>query len=272
MNATQEARRSRWLVAAVALGALLLLGVGMLAGSLVSAPARAAGPAPAAAPAQTIDVTGVGQVQVAPDQADLQFHIHVTGATADAALAAYNKASDALGGALHDLKVADADITTGPPSIYQDDSVKPQPMTPAAPADSPAAPNYVADGAVTVRLRDLATLQSTAAAGVKAAPGIGIGGVQYGLQNDKAARDQALPKALDTARAQADAVAAKLGLTVQGVAGVTVQPIFSPPGPWASDAKAPMAAGQGGDLLPAALGHAPDLQVQVTVQVSYNFK
>jgi len=276
MNESQR-NGSRGLVAAlVASTGVALLAIGMLVGSLFSGAARAAAPDPAAtAPGQAITVSGQGEVRVQPDMAQLNFNIHQPGATADEALTAYDQAQQALLATLQGAGLADKDVVVNPPAVWPaPPDVKGVMSEPAAPANAAAPQGYYADGTVTVTVHDLSKLRDLASAGVKASGGIGLSGVQYGLQNDTAARNTAMQQAIDNAHAQAGAVAAKLNLTVKNVTGVTVQPNYGP-GPW-------MAAGKGGDMAAGAapageaslaqLGSRPDVVITIQVQVSYAFE
>ena len=274
MNESQRNGNRGLLAVVLTSVSVALLAVGMLLGSLFTSPARAAGPGPVTtAPDQTITVSGQGEVHLQPDMAQLNFNIHQPGATADAALTAYNTAEQALLAALQAQGLGDKDVVVNPPAVWPAPPDNNSPVAvPSAPG-SAAPTGYYADGTITVTVHDLSKLRDLATAGVKAADGIGLGGVQWGLQNDKDARNTAMQQAIDNARAQADAVAAKLGLTVKSVAGVTVQPNYNTPGPW-------MAAGKGVDGAPAPAGEAslaqlgsrPDMVITMQVQVSYNFQ
>ena len=271
MNEQNVQRAGRLARVSLALGLVAVICLALLAGSLLSAPARAAGPAPAAAgPDHAITVSGAGETRQSPDLAYLNFQIHTPGATSDAALAAYDAAASALTAKLHELGLVDKDIVVNPASTWPD-----QPL----PVDGPPATagdkgGYSANGNITVTVRDLSKLHEIAMSGLKAAAGVGLAGVQYALQNDKPARDEAMIKAIDNARAQADAAAAKLNLKVKEVVSVTVQPNFNGPGPWMGAGKgaaeSAVGAAAGGNF--ADLGSRPDIVVDMTVQVSYNFE
>jgi uncharacterized protein YggE len=262
---TSTARLGRF-VPVVALGLTTVFLLGLLAGTIFLGGTRAAPAQQTTGPARTIIVAGTGEVRVKPDMAHLNFQIRTPAATADEALAAYEAAATALTNKLHELGIVDADIILNPPATW--------PMLPdAKPLDEQARPEagYVSEGTVTVVVNDLAKLRDLAMEGLKAGTGIGISGVQYMLKNDQQARTDAMNQAIDNARAQADAVAAKLGLKVGSVAGVTVQPNYS--GPF-------MTGGKGGEMagMPNSnvgfdqLGTRPDIVVNLTVQVAYNFE
>jgi uncharacterized protein len=257
--------------ALVALGLAAIVCLALLAGSLLSAPARAAGPAPTGTGADhAITVSGAGETRQAPDMAYLNFQIHTPGATSDAALTAYDAAASALTAKLHELGLADKDIVVNPASTWPDQPL-PVDGPPVAAGDKGG---YSANGNITVTVRDLSKLHDIAMSGLKSAAGVGLAGVQYALQNDKAARDEAMTKAIDNARAQADTAAAKLNLKVKEVVSVTVQPNFNGPGPWMGAGKgaaeSAVGAAAGGNF--ADLGSRPDIVVAMTVQVSYNFE
>lgn len=265
---TSSSRLGRF-VPVVALGLTTVFLLGLLAGNIFLGATRAAGPAQQATGGtpRTITVAGMGEVRVKPDMAHLNFLIRTPAATADEALAAYEQAATALTTKLHELGIVEADIILNPPATW------PQ-MPEGKPVGDLAetAAGYVSEGTVTVVVNDLAKLRDLAMEGLKAGNGIGISGVQYLLKNDQQARADAMNQAIDNARAQADAVAAKLGLKVASVAGVTVQPNYSGP---------LMAGGKGGDMMAGTpnsnvgfeqLGTRPDIVVNLTVQVSYDFQ
>ena len=263
---TSSTRLGRF-VPVVALGLTTVFLLGLLAGTIFLGASRtAAQTAPGAT--RTITVAGMGEVRVKPDMAHLNFLIRTPAATADAALAAYEAAATALTTKLQELGIVDTDIILNPPATWpQMPEVKPVGDL------AETATGYVSEGTVTVVVNDLAKLRDLGMEGLKASPGVGVSGVQYLLKNDQQARADAMNQAIDNARAQADAVATKLGLKVAGVAGVTVQPNYS--GPF-------MAGGKGGGDMMAGmpnsnvgleqLGTRPDIVVNLTVQVSYDFE
>ncbi|HUS16132.1 MAG TPA: SIMPL domain-containing protein [Chloroflexia bacterium] len=271
MNQAERKTNMRLLGVLGGVTAVALLAVGMLAGSIWTSPARAAGPPVpgTAAVDHAISVSGVGEIRQAPDMAYLNFQIHVSGASANEALAAYEKAATALTNALKAKGIAEADIVLDSPSTW------PAPPDGKGPINADGSGSgYVADGHIGVTVRNLSILRDAAMEGLKAEAGIGLGGVQYALQNDQTARNAAMAKAIDSARAQADAVAAKLGLKVQSVVAVTVQPNFNGPGPYLAGGKggSDMAAGAPGTANFAELGTRPEVVVNMTVQVSYSFE
>jgi uncharacterized protein YggE len=271
MNEQHTTGNPRIWAALGAVGASAVLGLGLLLGNLGPEPARAAAVTPV--PGKTITVAGMGEVKVQPDMAYLNFNIHVPGATADEALAAYEKAATTLTTRLHALGIADSDLVLNPASTWpaQPEGMGVMPAT--RPGAEPGTPvGYYSDGMVSVTVHDLAKLRDVAMEGLKSSTGIGLGGIQYALQNDSAARTQALNRAIDNARTQADAVAAKLGLKVQDVAAVTVQPNMNGPVPMMAGGKGGMAAGMDPGANFAPLGSRPDIVVNLVVEVSYNFQ
>jgi uncharacterized protein YggE len=265
MQEQQSSTRLGRFVPVVALGLTTVFLLGLLAGNIFLGATRAAGPETNGT-TRTITVAGMGEVRVKPDMAQLNFQIRTPAATAEEAFAAYEAAATALTAKLHELGIVDADIILNPPSTWP----TPPDVKPVGEGVQPDA-GYVSEGTVTVVVNDLVKLRDLGMEGLKAGTGIGISGVQYMLKNDQQARADAMNKAIDNARAQADAVAAKLGLKVASVAGVTVQPNYT--GPF-------MAGGKGGEMagMPNSnvgldqLGTRPDIVVNLTVQVSYDFE
>lgn len=260
MSEANRKSSARLLAVVGALAAVAVLSLGILAGSLFTRPASAA--QTEKDPSKAISTSGIGEVRVKPDMANLNFQVLVNGATAEEALAAYERAAAALAAKLKERGVAEKDIIAQPPTT--------SPVPSEGQPYGDAGKGYMAQGMFTVVVRDLEKLRDVAMDGLKAEQGIGISYIQYALQNDAQARAEALNKAIDNARGQADAVAAKLGLTVGEVLAVTVQPSYA--GPIEYGGKGGMGA-QGSDGANfTELGTRPDMVINVTVQVSYSFE
>jgi uncharacterized protein len=178
---------------------------------------RAGAGAPVAAPAQAASVvasspgslqpylrfTGSGDVTVTPDTAQISLDVTATASTSSGALDQATSRLLRVDAKLRDLGIAAADIQTTTTSTYQEwDSHR-----------------YTADLGVAVTVHDLsrAGLIVTDAnhAGADA-----VSGPSFSLQDQHAAYQQALRRAIDDARSKADAAAAQLGVHVTGIVSV----------------------------------------------------
>jgi hypothetical protein len=222
---------------------LRLAGVLALAGAVVVAAFPAAA---AAEQVSGIVVTGNGSVNASPDVATLQLGVEARARTARAALRDSSKRTARVVAALLAQGVARKDIQTAYVSLFRE-QVRPGRVV------------YVASNSVSATVRDIAKVGAVIDAAVDAGANQ-VGGPQFGLSNPSAQYAQALAEAYDDARAKAEALAAKAGVTlgeptavVEG--GVSVIPI-------AQDS----AAGGGERPVPIEPGTT---QVQATVTVTF---
>lgn len=209
--------------------------------TLAAAPAFAAG---------RISVTGTGSVSAAPDMATLTLGVTTEGEEAAAAMAANSEAMAAVIARLGGLGIAERDMQTS--SI----SLSPRWEPPRADETEPRVNGFVASNMLTVQVRDLAGLGGV----IDAVVGDGantLGGLVFGLADDKAALDEARRGAVSDARARAEVLAAAAGVTLGPVAeivegGVMGGPMF---------ARMDMATAGAPPVVPGEI----DLQVTVTM-------
>lgn len=168
----------------------------------------------------TISVTGVGTVSVVPDMATLSLGVTSTGKTAAEALAANNEALTAVIGRLIAAKVADRDVQTSNLSLGPNWVMK-------ADGSGQEVQGYVASNQLTVRIRDLGTVGAVLDAAVQDGANT-LGGLTFGLADDKDEQDAAKKAAVSDAMAQAkllaEAAGVKLGPVVSIVQGGGAQP------------------------------------------------
>jgi uncharacterized protein len=174
----------------IALAALLVLAVGALAG--IGRPETAGGASEEQR--EGITVTGVGQVDSVPDEAELSLGITTKGATAREALAANSDRMRRLIAALKAAGVAERDIKTQNVSIGPD-------------YDSNAGPDgYSASNTVSVLIRDIdrtgAVLEAATQAGAN-----NVYGPSLTRANREALEAKALEKAVENARKRAGTLA-----------------------------------------------------------------
>jgi uncharacterized protein YggE len=209
--------------------------------TLAAAPAFAAG---------KITVTGTGSVSAAPDMATLTLGVTTEGAEAAAAMAANSEAMAAVIARLAGLGIAERDMQTS--SI----SLSPRWEPPREGETEPRTNGFVASNMLTVEVRDLAALGGV----IDAVVGDGantLGGLVFGIADDKAATDEARRAAVSDARARAEVLAAAAGVTLGPVAeiiegGVMGGPMF---------ARMEMATAGAPPVAPGEI----DLQVSVTM-------
>ena len=138
---------------------------------------------------------GTDSVKVKPDQAEVQVTATATEKTSAAALDEASRKLESVLGRMRQLGIADEDLTTDPAYTYQDYESK----------------DWVAN--VTLRV----TVRDTARAGdilteANAAGADSVSGPYFSVENEDAAYAEALKKAIDDARAKADAAAAQMGV------------------------------------------------------------
>lgn len=160
-------------------------------------------PAEASAPPERDGVTvfGTGTVRVQPDMAEWSFGVQTRAASASRAMAVVSRRSRAVAAAARRAGVADEDVQTEAVSLW--------PRT----ARGGAVVGYVASASVRVVVRDLARSGAVIEAAVAAAARE-VFGPHLTRSNQEALYQQALDAAYDQARAKAERVARKLGLSL----------------------------------------------------------
>jgi uncharacterized protein len=232
----------------VAVRATLLVAACMLA---ATAPAKAQQPPPPMPPARVI-VTGEGSVTVAPDYAEITSGVTTQAKTAKDASDANSKAMAALNTALQNVGIAPADIQTVRFSVAPVYG-SPQPNS------VPKLVGFSVSNQLGIKVRQIgkvgAILDALIAAGATDA-----GSVQFLHSDTSKALDQARQAAVADARRKAELYAQASGLKLGGVAWITEEPAYAPPGPMgatrlfsAAAAPVPIAAGE------------DTLRVQITV-------
>ncbi len=163
-----------------------------------------------AAGATEIAVTGTGSVTLAPDLATVDAAVETTAPDAAGAVAQNNAVYDRIVGSLEKLGIARGDVTLS----YYNVGYTPKP----APGDTSAPQRwgYTVSRGFTVRVRELGKAGAVADACTRAGA-TSINGVSFAVADDRAARRQAVAKAVDDARENANALASAAGLRVTGI-------------------------------------------------------
>src|ERR1051326_6447031 len=170
-----------------------------------------------------IVVSGEGQIRVPPDQATVRIGIQRQAASAQAAQDQANTVANDILAAITKAGIAANDIQTSRLTL----SFVYAPRGPDA-SQEPRIVAYQASNDVAVRLTDLNKVGAVIDAGLRSGTNE-IQGVQFGLRDDLAARQQALKQAVSEAQRKAetiaDAVHVQLGAPVEiAEQGVSVMP------------------------------------------------
>ncbi|MBC9713677.1 SIMPL domain-containing protein [Streptomyces sp. TRM66268-LWL] len=189
--------------------AAAVLAGGMLAAG--GAPALAAGPAAPAphsalAPAPTtVTVTGDGQSSAAPDIAVLHIGVESTAKTAQQALAAQNRAADAMLAAVRKAGVADKDVRT--------ESLNVSAVTQHEPNGASKVTGYQAGQVFSVKVREIEKTGSVLQSVMDAAGDAGrIHSVAFDVADTGKLRERARTAAHMDARAKAEQYAKLSGM------------------------------------------------------------
>jgi uncharacterized protein YggE len=175
----------------------------------VAVPVMAQNPARNASP--FVRASGEGVVTVKPDEAVLSLGIVTQASTADAAASQNATQVNALLQALKKELGASGELRT---IGYR---IQPNYRYPTPPAGgSPTISGYSASNTVQATTRDLPSLGRLIDAATRAGANH-IEGIQFLLHDEQPARMQALKQAAQAARANAEAIAAALGVRVLGL-------------------------------------------------------
>jgi uncharacterized protein YggE len=197
--------RQRWIAAG-------LLSVGVWGGA-----ARVAAQEPPPVTGElvpAIAVTGSGEVRRAPDEATVRLGVTAQAETARAAQEEANRVASAILQGVEALGVDRGAIQTSRlmlDPVYHHPGPDERGMS-----REPRIVGYRASNVVSVRLEDLTRVGPVIDAAVEAGANE-VQGVDFRLQDDLAARQEALGQAVATARAKAGALAAALGVRLGSV-------------------------------------------------------
>jgi uncharacterized protein len=175
--------------------------------------ARPAMAQPTTAPAreQTIRVTGTGEARARPDQAVVDFAVETAAATAQAAASENAGVMERVIAALVRAGVPRDRIETSGYAVYPDYDPQPRPDQTV-----PTIRGYRVMNMVSVTLDDVdrvgAILDTALAAGANR-----VNGVRFAVRDPQAFRQRAIDDAVRRARADAQAIAAALGVELGGI-------------------------------------------------------
>jgi uncharacterized protein YggE len=166
-----------------------------------------------------ITVVGAGTARAVPDVADWSFGVQSDAETASAALKAASEATRRILGALRDEGIAKEDLRTEQVSLY-----------PRTTDDGRAVIGYSASSTVHATVRDLGKAGSIVDAAVEAGANQ-IYGPSLRVSDNRAQYRAAIEAALDDARARAQALATKAGVTLGGPVAIVESGGGGTPGP-----------------------------------------
>ncbi len=170
----------------------------------------------------TVTASGTGTALAAPDTAELTFGIVSTDPKAKPALDSASKVADAVASALKKAGVAEDDIQTASIRIdpnYTHDETGKKP---------PTVVSYSANIDVRVKVRDMEILGTVIEAGT-AAGAVGVNGPTFTLDDDAAATDEAITKAVEEAKRRAETMAKAAGKSVGEAVSVKETSVEVPP-------------------------------------------
>jgi uncharacterized protein YggE len=185
-------------------------------------PTASAGPTPGASeavgkPGRLITVNAIGQVQAAPDVANLSVGSEVQAPTAREALDKAKANGEKISKALIDAGIPEKDIQTSNINAYPYNT----PGKDGNPVPEPT--SYRASVNLSITIRDLSKSGIALDAATRAGANQ-VGGVQYIIKDDSDLRAQALEQAVKQARPKAEAIARGLGLQIGEVLTVEEDP------------------------------------------------
>lgn len=223
-------------------------------------PLRAA--ADEAAPRRTIAVSGEGEVKVAPDLAVVSFAVETTAPAAGAAVAENARKSTALADAIKEQIGSNGKVST---TRYSLDPVYEQRERGSTPAP-PRITGYVARNEVRAETRAIDSVGKLIDTATKAGANR-VAGLEFTLEQRAPAQNDALQRAGQDARRQAEAAAAALGVKLGRVlsASTTSGPVVVPR-PFGRMAAAMAETG------PPTPVEAGDVTVNATLQVTYEIE
>ena len=239
----------------LSLGAVLLAASALTAPAVLAQETSMAGMHRMQAP-PSLNLSAHGEVRLAPDMATITFGVLTEAPTAAAAMRSNAARMNEVIAALRRAGIAERDIqTSGLNLSAQYDYQQDQP---------PRLRGYQASNRVTVEIRDLERVGSTADAVVNA--GVNqIDGISFGLKDSTAAENQARQIAVRNLQAKAALYAQALGVELGGIRSLTEGGGYSPRPPQPMYARAEMAMDSGST--PVAAG---ELTVRIDISGVYD--
>jgi len=177
-------------------------------------------------PIPTLSVNGNAEVRTSPDQAVVRLGVTQQSASAQEAQQKVNSTAESILASLRQLGIPANDIQTSQLTlypVYTGEGVEPMR------GDRPRIAGYRASNVVSVTVNKIEQVGPVIDAGLKAGSNQ-VEGVNFGLRDDTAVRQQALSEAAAEAQKKADTIAKALGLRITGIqevieGGVSIIPV-----------------------------------------------
>jgi len=209
--------------------------------------------------AQTLSVTGTGVVQIEPDTAFVRLGVEVSRKTAQEAQADNAAIMAKVAGAIAKVGIAKEKVQTAGFNIWPE--MKYEQNQP------PKTVGYRCSNQINITVADLAKVSRVIDAGINAGAN-NVQGLQFLRQDDAAAKQQALRRAVDDAATKAKAIAAAAGLKIAGVKNIIESGAITPIINQDTGAIRAMAAGGGGET-PVSAGL---LEIRGNVSITYDLR
>lgn len=162
--------------------------------------------------ATTLSLSATGDVKARPDMATLSLGVDTQGRTAGEALARNRERMNATLAALRAQGLAERDLQTSDLSLAAQYT--------SVPHQAPRISGYDATNSVTVTVRDLSRLGGVVDA-VVASGANNVGDIGFGLQNPRAAQDEARRAAVVALQARAELYAQAIGRRIGRLVNLT---------------------------------------------------
>jgi uncharacterized protein YggE len=211
-------------------------------------------------PEPVVRVTGAGQVRAAPDQAVADFAVETAGATAQAAAAENAQRMERVIAALVRAGVPRERIETRDYNVFPDYDPRP------TETGEPRIRGYRVMNTVSATLHDIPRVGGVIDAALQAGANR-VHGVRFGLRDPQRFRAQAIADAVRRARADAEAMAAALGVSLGAVREAQTAEFGMVPQPPVMYAREAMAADMAASA-PTPINPSEQM-VRATVVVTY---
>lgn len=199
--------------------------IALLALCLVAAPLAAQEEAMSSTPIPVLTVAGTGEARVAPDEAVVRLGVFAQETTARAAQDQVNRTAGAILEAIRRLgipaeRIQTSELNLGP--VYGQEQPE------RGVVREPKIVGYQASNVVSIQVQELDKVGPVIDAGLGAGANR-LDGVIFGLRDDRQARSEALTRAVEEARAKADALARALKVRLVRIlevaeGGISVSP------------------------------------------------
>ncbi len=213
----------------------------------------------AAAPVvRSLNVNGVGQIDLTPDIAYIYIGVHDEAATASEAVAANKTHTNSVIAAIKKAGVNEKDIRTSNFSIWPSQQYSPEGQVTGT--------IYMVDNSVYVTVRDLDSLGDLLDDAITAGAN-SVNSIQFDVADKTAAIKEARIKAVDDAKLQAQEMASAAGITLGDIQNLSFY----------ENSPVPMFSGKGGGGGAMAEDMAVPIQpgqltISVNVSITYSIK